>query len=384
MKELKMLKEFNKKIIEEKEYFSKVSKFRFNDLGFSSPYIDIQGAIRAGKQIEHSPYSWSNDSFIDSWYTKYLPQWTIKRQIIKEAVSSDNCSCIDIGCGAGNISLQMARYGANVIGVDLCEESIRIANLAKENAKSSIKGSLDYKIANALDIKLPDNSIDAIIMVATIHHIPDASNYIEKVYKMLKPGGKLIILDHNSNLTRVNGYIEKIFRIIVPAAYLSYKEKFTFLFLGGIRSKIFSFTFGIILPNYIPLKLRLEYLFLSIFSKFNSRFIKNKKKCFSKILGIKEMLVKNKNKSIGPQLKSSPFDDSSDFIDYFPKIKSLFSNKNVKYINSFNAQSIIVGIPFSITDIIRRGLALFVSIIDNLLCILRIIKGHEVRIIAKK
>jgi len=62
----------------------------------------------------------------------------------------------------------------------------------------------------------------------------------------------------------------------------------------------------------------------------------------------------------------------------------LFSNKNVKYINSFNAQSIIVGIPFSITDIIRRGLALFVSIIDNLLCILRIIKGHEVRIIAKK
>jgi len=259
-----MIRELKEKINGEKEFFTSVSKSRFEDLGFAHPSIDIQGAIHSGKQIMHSPYTWMNDVYLDSWNIRHLPQYRKKRQVIKEAVCLEGCSVVDIGCGSGSICLEMARYGANVAGIDLCEESIEIANLAKENARSSIKGSLKYEVANAFEIRRADNSIDAITMVGTIHHLPDASNYIEKIHRMLKTDGKLIILDHNSCIPRFNRYCEGIVSLILPSGYLKYKEKFTLRFFGGIPSKIFSFGCGLMLPNYIPLNLRLKYLFFLI------------------------------------------------------------------------------------------------------------------------
>jgi len=100
---------------------------------------------------------------------------------------------LEIGCGLGTDLLQFARNGANVTGVDLTPNSIELVR-----KRFSIEDlSVETKIADAENLPFENGSFELVYSFGVLHHTPNTQKAIEEVYRVLKPGGKIIIMLYN-------------------------------------------------------------------------------------------------------------------------------------------------------------------------------------------
>lgn len=101
-----------------------------------------------------------------------------------------NCGhTLEIGCGIGTFSRLLATRSNRVTAMDLSPGMIEIAkNLSESNA------NIDFQIADVLETSFPDEHFDAIVSIATFHHLP-LEQVLPKLKKALKTGGRLLILD---------------------------------------------------------------------------------------------------------------------------------------------------------------------------------------------
>jgi ubiquinone/menaquinone biosynthesis C-methylase UbiE len=100
---------------------------------------------------------------------------------------------LDIGCGTGWAMGQAATMNGNkgtFYGVDLSEKMI-------EKAKENFKGRENFHFlkANAEEIPLEDNRFDIIICTNSFHHYLHPDKALKEMYRLLKPQGKIYILD---------------------------------------------------------------------------------------------------------------------------------------------------------------------------------------------
>jgi SAM-dependent methyltransferase len=118
---------------------------------------------------------WNHNNQYHDFLLKNLPQ---------------NCyQAFEIGCGIGTFSRLLAERAELVTAVDLSPKMIETArNLSKSHP------NIDFQIADILEMNFPDQYFDAIVSIATFHHLP-LEEVLPKLKKALKIGGKLIILD---------------------------------------------------------------------------------------------------------------------------------------------------------------------------------------------
>lgn len=102
---------------------------------------------------------------------------------------------MEIGCGPGFMSLEMARAGHDVMGVDVSSRAIAIAtNVASSDPWISERGPLEYRVADFLaDRDLAKGSFDAIVTVGALHHFPDQVGVGGRVKELLRPDGIFIV-----------------------------------------------------------------------------------------------------------------------------------------------------------------------------------------------
>jgi tocopherol O-methyltransferase len=99
---------------------------------------------------------------------------------------------LDVGCGIGGASLYLAeKFGARVTGITLSPIQ---ANRAQERAKAlGLATKSDFQVANALKMPFPDNSFDLVWSLESGEHMPDKVKFLQECYRVLKPGGKLML-----------------------------------------------------------------------------------------------------------------------------------------------------------------------------------------------
>ncbi len=125
---------------------------------------------------------------------------------------------LELGCGYGYLSLELARNGLDVLGVDISPKSIEYAQkFAEENTFKSHFGSLQYRCDNIISTPLDDESYDTIVFFGTLHHFSDIPFIINKVYRALKPGGNLIICEPlDEHITMETARFAALLRVILP------------------------------------------------------------------------------------------------------------------------------------------------------------------------
>lgn len=96
---------------------------------------------------------------------------------------------LDIGCGTGEFSRLLAHRARQVTALDLSPKSIQIAQ-----KKSQQYNNIDYRVADIAAWKFPTKHFDAVVSIATVHHL-SVEQLIPQIETALKPGGVLIILD---------------------------------------------------------------------------------------------------------------------------------------------------------------------------------------------
>jgi ubiquinone/menaquinone biosynthesis C-methylase UbiE len=102
-------------------------------------------------------------------------------------------SVLDIGCGVGRWSLQLAQSGCSVTGVDISSRMIEIAR----NRAAATRDDCQFLVANAAELDL-GRQFDFILCVTVLQHILDpgtAHRAIARMAAHLAPGGTLVLLE---------------------------------------------------------------------------------------------------------------------------------------------------------------------------------------------
>jgi 2-polyprenyl-6-hydroxyphenyl methylase / 3-demethylubiquinone-9 3-methyltransferase len=94
---------------------------------------------------------------------------------------------VDVGCGGGILAESMARRGANVLGVDLADKPLKVAQL---HAMEAGVANLDYRsiAAEALALEQPGH-FDVVTCMEMLEHVPDPASVVKACTDMVKPGG---------------------------------------------------------------------------------------------------------------------------------------------------------------------------------------------------
>ena len=129
----------------------------------------------------------------DDWAAR--DKWQKVPELLKAMNIKPGAKVADVGCHQGYMSMYLAKAvgtSGKVYSVDLDAYKLSIL---KDNAKergfeniTTIEGKYD-------DPLLPAGQLDAIIMMETYHEVSKPIEFLKKLKKALKPGGRLVIMD---------------------------------------------------------------------------------------------------------------------------------------------------------------------------------------------
>ena len=100
---------------------------------------------------------------------------------------------LDVGVGTG---LELPMFGPNVriTGIDLCEPMLEIA---RKRVQTLNLGNVDdLLVMDAMDLKFPDASFDAVIGPYVLTVVPEPERTLDEMARVVKPGGDIILSNH--------------------------------------------------------------------------------------------------------------------------------------------------------------------------------------------
>jgi 2-polyprenyl-3-methyl-5-hydroxy-6-metoxy-1,4-benzoquinol methylase len=100
---------------------------------------------------------------------------------------------LDVGCGLGNDTARFAKGGAHVTGIDIAPRAIE---LARANfAQRGLQGRFELMDGEAMTF--PDASFDFVYCHTVLHFTPHPERMIGEIHRVLKPGGKALLMAVN-------------------------------------------------------------------------------------------------------------------------------------------------------------------------------------------
>ncbi len=101
---------------------------------------------------------------------------------------------LDAGCGIGGSALWLAQnVGARVVGITISKSQLAEAKqLAKRH---HVEDKVDYYLRDFTDTKFPSDHFDFVWAIESVCHARNKKDFISEAYRILKPGGKLIVAD---------------------------------------------------------------------------------------------------------------------------------------------------------------------------------------------
>jgi phosphatidylethanolamine/phosphatidyl-N-methylethanolamine N-methyltransferase len=113
---------------------------------------------------------------------------------------------LEVGVGTG-INLALYPRNCRITGIDLSSKM-----LAKAQGRIDEKGlhHCDLAEMDATQLKFADNSFDVVYAPYVISVVPEPVKVAREMYRVCRPGGRVIILNHFKSANRVMGWIEKV------------------------------------------------------------------------------------------------------------------------------------------------------------------------------
>lgn len=162
---------------------------------------------------------------------RYSYQGHINR--IMDWVQWNGKQVLEIGTGVGTDARNIIRRGGTYLGINVDQGSVDATKKALD--VFGLEG--EVKKCSATELFLPNESIDIVYSFGVIHHIPDAKKAISEIERVLKPGGKLLIMVYNR--TSINYKLEILILRKILVRFLGIPGMIKLLsFLGFPKEKL--------------------------------------------------------------------------------------------------------------------------------------------------
>lgn len=100
---------------------------------------------------------------------------------------------LDIGCGGGLLSESLAGLGARVLGIDVVERNIRIAQ--EHAVRSGLE--IDYRWTSAEHLATQGTSFDLVMNMEVVEHVADLPAFLATCAALVRPGGLMVVATIN-------------------------------------------------------------------------------------------------------------------------------------------------------------------------------------------
>jgi len=124
-----------------------------------------------------------------------------KSRLIAHAQIQAGHRVMDLGCGTGTLAImaKRAQPQADIFGLDADPEMLKVAKAKKDQEKLEVK----FDVGFTNNLPYPDEFFDRVLSSIMIHHLktPDKEKTAHEIYRVLKPGGQLHIIDFGKPYT---------------------------------------------------------------------------------------------------------------------------------------------------------------------------------------
>jgi SAM-dependent methyltransferase len=147
----------------------------------------------------------SDDYFREIEQRRYSTHYHLEDLFSSLAGSSGRL--LEVGCGIGVDSIQLAKCGFDVTAVDLTESALHVAR--EFAVRRGVE--IDFRLGNAEKLEFPDGTFDAVYSFGVLHHTPDIDAAVDEVHRVLRPGGTAyVMLYHSWSLVNL---VHRVFRL---------------------------------------------------------------------------------------------------------------------------------------------------------------------------
>jgi len=179
-------------------------------------------------------YMQSQPSRIDVWmmFDRIAPRYDLlnrilslglddgwRRKVAEYLPQQKKLNVLDLATGTGDLLLALFSNEnkiSSAVGLDMSAEMLAIAQ--KKIFKRNLRDSISFVRADAAQIPFPESSFDAVTIAFGIRNVPDIDITLRQMYRVLKPSGRVVILEFSlpENIVMKTLFLLYL-RIFVPA-----------------------------------------------------------------------------------------------------------------------------------------------------------------------
>ena len=126
-----------------------------------------------------------------------------KKAIRKIKDAGDSPRVLDVACGTGDFSIAIAKaiWNGKVIGVDISKEMLEV--MRRKVLKNNLESIISQEVGDGENLRFPEDSFDRVVNAFGIRNFEDRDKGLKEALRVLKPGGRLVILELSRPQNRI-------------------------------------------------------------------------------------------------------------------------------------------------------------------------------------